>query len=129
MLSKAHHPEKLQDTFAIKHWIQTTSVNVPNSSYMKRRRKLYQGFAVNTLNLKNTFRKDCRHYYSLPYLCWEDFCLPCSQSKRIKHFKLVHWFRILIPIPRMQFQPIPWMRCFWTSSILLKFNMSIHVQT
>ena len=57
MLSKAHHPEKLQDTFAMKHWIQTTSINVLNSSYAKRRRKLYQGFAVNTLNLKKYFQK------------------------------------------------------------------------
>ena len=34
-----------------------------------------------------------------------------------------------IVIPGMQFQLIPWTRCFWTSSLLIKFNMSIHVET
>ena len=32
--------------------------------------------------------------FYLPYLCWEDFCLPSSQSKHIIHFKLVYWWNI-----------------------------------
>ena len=46
MWSKTQDPEKLQD--------------VLNSAYAKRQRKLYKGFGVNTLNLRNTFSKDCR---------------------------------------------------------------------
>ena len=64
MWSKARDPEKLQDIFTMKHWIQSTSINVLNSAYEKGRRKLYKTFAVNTLNLRNTFRKDCRQDYS-----------------------------------------------------------------
>ena len=61
---KTQDPEKLQDISAMKHWIQTTSINVLNSAYAKRRRKLYKNFAVNSRNLRNTFRKDCRQDYS-----------------------------------------------------------------
>ena len=28
--------------------------------------------------------------FYLPYLCWEDFCLPHSQSKRTDHIKFVY---------------------------------------
>ena len=45
MWSKTQDPEKLQD--------------VLNSAYAKRQRKSYKGFGVNTLNLRNTFSKDC----------------------------------------------------------------------
>ena len=64
MWSKAQDPKKLQDIFAMKHWTQTTSNSVLNSAYAKRQMKLYKSFAVNTLNLTNTFRKDCRQDYS-----------------------------------------------------------------
>ena len=36
MWSKAHDPEKLQDTFAMKYWTQTSLINVLNSVYAKR---------------------------------------------------------------------------------------------
>ena len=43
----------------------------------------------------------------------------------------LNWFidRIFMSIPGMQYQVILWTRCFWTSSLLLKFNRNIHVQT
>ena len=52
MWSKTQDPEKLEDISAMKHWIQTTSINVLNSAYAKRRRKLYKNFARNTRNLR-----------------------------------------------------------------------------
>ena len=64
MWAKTKDPEKLQDISELKHWIQTTLINVLNSAYAKRRRKLYKSFAVNIRNLRNTFRKDCRQDYS-----------------------------------------------------------------
>ena len=53
------------------------------------------------------------------------------EAFRANAVSTLNWFidGIFILIPGMQFQLISWTRCFWISSLLLKFNMSMHVQT
>ena len=57
----------------------------------------------------------------------------CSQIGILSSMSLLKRFlsaklSIFILIPGMQFQLISWTRCCWTSSLLLKFNMSIYIQ-
>ena len=54
---KSTSPEKLQDIFAIKHWIQTTSINVLKFSVCGKAEEIVQEFSSKHSEIKKYVQK------------------------------------------------------------------------